>query len=199
MRKKGLSKALLSLGSLLSLMPAQVWADFIIKFTDSGQVTVHRYVEEGQTIKIYTPQGVISFRKDDVERITPVDANLNAMTPLEAVSATPAPSAQSSTLVPSDKQGTTDTGKATKTEGGDTIGASDATATELKRIDGQYQNITQQFDELWKKHAEDVDSGVADEVLTENRRQLEELSRARHKLVEDARQVAPDNLPDWAQ
>ncbi len=198
MCKRLLSLAVPILGAVFSFVPAQAWADFIIQFTDRSQVTVRHYVEEGQTIKIYTPHGVIGFRKDDVKQITPVDATPNVMTPLETVSVTPSPAMQSSASVPSAGQKTTDTSAAAK-EGRAPAGASDTTTTGLERVEGQYQNITQQFDELWKKHLEDVDSGASDEVLTENRRQLEELSRERHKLVEEARRAAPDDLPDWAQ
>ena len=85
MDKRLFSHLILGFGLLLSLLPIKAWADFTIEFTDGHQVTVGRYVDEGQTIKIYTPQGTIGFRKADVKRITEVDANRSASRRLETV------------------------------------------------------------------------------------------------------------------
>jgi hypothetical protein len=189
MSKGWASLFLLSFGTVLSLaVPIQARADFVIKFTDGGQVIVHRYVEEGQTIKVYTPQGTISFRKDDVARITEVDVSQSMSTPLESVSA----ASPSSTDVE-------DSNKTTKPEEAKTARASDTSSAAIERIDSQYQEIEQEFNKLWEKDVQDVNSGASEEVLTENRNKLNELSNERRKLVNDARQVAPDNLPTWAQ
>ena len=59
-------RAILGWGLSLLLLPVKAWADFVIEFTAGRQVTVRRYVDEGQTIKVYTPQGTIGFRKDDI-------------------------------------------------------------------------------------------------------------------------------------
>ena len=85
MDKRLFSHLILGFSLLLSLLPIKTWADFIIEFTDGHQVTVGRYVDEGQTIKIYTPQGTIGFRKADVKRITEVGANQSASRRLETV------------------------------------------------------------------------------------------------------------------
>ncbi len=200
MSKRWTSLFLLSFGTVLYLAePIQARADFIIKFTDSGQVIVHRYVEEGQTIKVYTPQGTISFRKDDVARITEVDASQSMSVPLENVSAVFTPSAKMSTPAPSGSQNMTDSDKTTKPEGGNTTGTTDTSTTTLERLDGEYQEVKQEFDRLWEKHLQDVDSGTSEEVLAENRNRLTQLSNEQHKLVDDARRAAPDNLPTWAQ
>lgn len=189
MSKRWASLFLLSFGTVLPLaVPTQARADFIIKFTDSGQVIVRRYVEEGQTIKVYTPQGTISFRKDDVTDITEMDASQSMSTPLEFV-LTASPSST----------GAEDFDKTTKPEGGNTTGTTDTSTTTLERLDGEYQEVKQEFDRLWEKHLQDVDSGASEEMLAENRNRLTQLSNERHKLVKDARQVAPDNLPTWAQ
>ena len=200
MDKRLLSLLLLSFAiGLFWLVPTQARADFIIKFTDRGQVTVHRYMEEGQTIKIYTPQGVIGFRRKDVEQIIAVDTSHSMSTPLETVSATLAPLGQESVSVPLGGQKTTDGDKATKTEGGSTAGASGAAATAAERIDDQYQEVEQEFTKLWEKHVQDVDSGASEEVLAENRQKLNQLSNERHKVIDDARRATPDDLPTWAQ
>src|SRR5216684_430485 len=95
MSKRWTSLSLLSFSSGLSLLVlTQAQADFIIKFTDGGQVIVHRYAEEGQTIKVYTPQGTISFRKDEVSSIIEMGASQSMSVPLETVSAVSAPSAE---------------------------------------------------------------------------------------------------------
>jgi hypothetical protein len=173
---------------VLSLAPTQVRADFLIQFADNGRVAVHRYVEEGQAIKIYTPQGTISFRKDEVEHITEVDASQSMGTPLEAVSTV----STSSTDVK-------DSDKTTKPEEGKTAGASGTSSAAIERIDGQYQEVEQEFNKLWEKHMQDVNSGASEEVLSENRDKLNQLSNERHKLVDDARRAVPDDLPAWAQ
>ncbi len=200
MSKRWASLFLLSFGPVLSLaVPIQARADFIIKFTDSGQVIVRRYVEEGQTIKIYTPHGVIGFRKDDVARITEVDASQSLNMPLETVSVVSPPSVEMSATTPSESQHMTDSDKTTKPEGGNTTGTTDASTTTLERLDGEYQEVKQEFDRLWEKHLQDVDSGTSEEVLAENRNRLTQLSNEQHKLVDDARRAAPDDLPTWAQ
>jgi hypothetical protein len=189
MRKRWTSLFLLSFSSGFFLVVlTQARADFVIKFTDGGQVTVHRYVEEGQSIKVYTPQGTISFRKDEVERITEVDAGKSMSTPLEAVS-----------TVSTSSTDAKDSNKTIKPEEGKTAGASDTSSAAIERIDGQYQEVEQEFNKLWEKHVQDVDSGASEEVLSENRDKLNQLSNERHKLVEDARRAVPDELPAWAQ
>ena len=200
MNKRWASLFLLGSGAVLSLaVPIQAQADFIIKFTDGGQVIVHRYAEEGQTIKIYTPQGTISFRKDEVESIAEVDASQSMSTPLETLSAVSLPAAKMSVPAPSESQHIEDSDKTSKPEGGNTTGTADTSTTTLEKLDGEYQEVKQEFDRLWEKHVQDVNSGASEEVLTENRNRLSQLSDEQHKLVNDARRAVPDNLPTWAQ
>ncbi len=200
MSKRWASLFLLGFGIGLSLLVlTQARADFIIKFTDGGQVIVHRYAEEGQTIKVYTPQGTISFRKDEVERITEVDANKSISTPLETVSAISPLSAQASTPTPSESQHMEDSDKTAKPEGGNTTGTADTSTTAVERLDGEYQEVEHEINQLWEKHLQDVASGASEEVLSENRNRLNQLSNERHKVVDDVRRAAPDDLPTWAQ
>lgn len=200
MDKRLPSLFLLSLGTVLSLaVSIQARADFIIKFTDSGQVLVHRYVEEGQTIKVYTSQGTISFRKDDVKQITEVDAGYGMSIPLETISVTLSPSEQASAPTSSGSQGMTDAGKTAKTGKEDTTGASDTVAAEVERINDRYQEVEQEFNKLWGKHVQDINSGTSEGILADEVRRLDELDRERHKLVKDARRAVPDELPTWAQ
>ena len=200
MGKRLFSLLLLSFAiGLFGVVPTPARADFIIKFTDSGQVTVHRYVEEGRSIKIYTSQGTIGFRKDDVEHIIEVDASQSMSTPLEAVTTVSTPSPERSSLAPSESENAKNSDKTTKPEEEKTDGTSDSPTAAMERIDGQYQEVEQEFDRLWEKHLQDVDSRASEEVLAENRNRLNQLSNERHKLVENARRAAPDDLPTWAQ
>src|SRR6266852_2164533 len=146
MSKRWTSLSLLSFSSGLSLLVlTQARADFTIKFTDGGQVIVHRYTEEGQTIKIYTPQGTISFRKDEVEHITEVDASQSMGTPLETVSAVSTPSAEMSAPARSESQNITNSDKITKPEGGNAIGTTGASTTTMERLDGEHQEVEQEI------------------------------------------------------
>src|SRR5262249_16622247 len=187
MTKGRASLFMASFGTALFLaMPVQVRADFVMKFTDRRQVVGQRYVEEGQVIKIYTPYGTISFRKDDVERVMEVDSSLSIRTPLEVVTTTSMTDVKNS-------------GQITKPEKGKTAGANDTAAAAVERIEGQNQEIEQEFNKLWEKDVQETGCGASEEVLAENRDKLNQLSDERRKLVEEARQVAPDNLPTWAQ
>src|SRR6266540_6572765 len=192
------SLTILSLVTLLSLLSTQVRADFLIRFVGSGQVTVRKYVEEGQTIKVYTPQGVISFRKDEVSSITEVSASRSMSLPLETVSAVSAPSAKMPATAPSGSQNVTNSNKTTKPEGGNTTGTADTSAIIVEKLEIEYQGVKQEFDSLWEKHVQDVNSGASEEVLTENRNRLSQLSNEQHNLVNDARRAVPDDLPIWA-
>lgn len=199
MSRKVFSAILLNSWVLLSLALTPTWGDYIIHFTDGGRVTVHRYVEEGQSIKIYTPQGTISFRKDTIARISEVDSSQSLSTPLETLSAVSGPTAQVSTPGPLDSQNTTDSDKTPKPEGGHTTETTDASTTPTERLESGYQEVEQEFNKLWEKHLQDVDSGASEEVLTENRNRLSQLSNERDKLIKDARRAVPDSLPTWAR
>lgn len=201
MDKKASYHTILGLGLLLSLPPVTARADFIIEFTDGRHVTVGRYVDEEQTIRVYTPWGVIGFRKEDVKRITEADTNQSMDTPLEMVRVRPSVPTQASSPDPlGDKEkaevlGSADkAGKERAAEGGK------ATEAEREHIDQQYQDSTEEFNELWKEHIEKISSGIPETALQENLRKLDELDRERRELIRAARQqVDPDNLPTWAQ
>jgi hypothetical protein len=178
-------RPLLGLGMLVFLLPVQAGADFLIEFTDGCRITVRQYVEEAQTIKIYTPRGAIGFRKADVKQIMAVSANQNVRAPLEAVRGQTTPLAQGAVGALSEGEKTQEAGKSIKTE--------------REHIEQHYQDVARQIAEVWGKHMRDVDAGAAKEVLAENRRRLDALNREQHKVVEAVRRVDPDNLPAWAQ
>jgi hypothetical protein len=71
--RKVLYRTILGFGAALTLLPVGARADVIIEFTDGHQMIVSQYLDEGQTIRIYTPQGVVGLNKDEVRRITAVD------------------------------------------------------------------------------------------------------------------------------
>jgi hypothetical protein len=135
--------------ALLGLTPAR--ADFLIKFTDGGQVIVHRYVEEGQSINVYTPQGTIRFRKGEVSSITEIGASQILSVPLETVSAVSAPSAEVSAPGPLESQKTTNSEKLPKPEGGNTTETASTAAATLERLDGEYQEVQQEFNRFCRK------------------------------------------------
>jgi len=199
MDKKLFSHLILGFGLLLSLLPIKAWADFTIEFTDGHQVTVGRYVDEGQTIKIYTPQGTIGFRKADVKRITEVDANQSASRRLETVTNRSSSPTQASVQDPSEGKETAEASGKTN-EPGQEKAAAEGGATEAERehVNEQYQDVDQQIDAAWKKHVSDMDSGASEEVLTEDRQRLDELNQERHNLIKAARQASPDDPPGWA-
>jgi len=100
---------------------------------------------------------------------------------------------------PSGSQNVTNSNKTTKPEGGNTTGTADTSAIIVEKLEIEYQGVKQEFDSLWEKHVQDVDSGASEEVLTENRNRLSQLSNEQHNLVNDARRAVPDDLPIWAQ
>src|SRR5581483_7018256 len=188
MRKQFLSSVGLSIGMILPLLSVSAArADFLIEFVDGHQVMVHRYVDEGQTIKIYTPRGSIGFPKEDVELITEGKAHQGANIPLEADLGRPL--AGSGAHVSEMKKAAAD--KLSNTDER-AIGQWRAVnRADLKRIEAQYQDVSRQTDALWEKHVQDLESGAPEGTLTENRRKLQELDRTWHKLVETARRGDP--------
>ena len=188
------------LGTLLFLLPLKAQADFIIEFTDGRQVTVGQYVDEGRTIKIYTPQGAIGFRKDDVKRISEVGVNQGTGTALETVTVRSAVPTPTSTPGPAKGKGSAEAaGKTDKAGQGKTAGESKLTGADLERMGERYQDVSQTYNEAWKKHSQDVHSGASDEVLTENRHRLMELDQERKALKKEIRQANPDSLPPWVR
>ena len=180
--------------STLSLTPLFAQADFIIEFLDGRKVTVAHYFEEGQTIKIYTPQGTIGFPKAGVKRIVSVDENTGAEIPLEA-SLGHHPAATSSST--EEKNPTLEKAR-TKTGPGEKARRKDPKA-EREELTEQYHDVAKQMETLWSKHLQDVEHGAPIETLEENRRQLGLLNQQRHKLIQSARQGDLEGVPDWAQ
>ena len=195
MQKGILSQTFLGLGAVLVLVPTRVRADFLIQFVDNARVAVHRYVEEGQAIKVYTPQGAISFPREDVASITEIDTNRSMILPLETVSASLFPVGQESAPTASEGQGTPDRDKVT----GEMTAAKDNTAAKVARLNTAYKDVEQQINELLTKHSHDMELGASEETLAEDSQRLDELNNERHKLIADVRQTVPDDLPAWAQ
>jgi hypothetical protein len=206
--KKLFCNTLLDFGLLLLLLPITVRADFILEFTDGRKVTVGRYVEEGQTIKIYNALGAISFRKADVKRITEIDAKQSANTRLETVSTKSSSSASSL----SSPQGSAPASLESKEAPGAVGTASDETKVEKvvegrkaveaerERIDEEYKEVSTQMRTVWNKSLRDTEAGAPLEVQIENGRRLSELNQQRGQLIDAARKAnPPDQIPDWAQ
>lgn len=181
-------------GAALLLTPLRAQADFIIEFLDGRKVTVAHYFEEGETIKIYTPQGTIGFPKSGVKRIVSVDANTGVEIPLEASLGhhSAAASASAEEKNPTMEKARSKTGSAEKARHRDL-------KAEREELTEQYHDVAKQMDTLWGKHLQDVEHGAPIETLEENRRQLGVLNQQRHKLIQSARQGDLEGTPDWAQ
>lgn len=198
--KKILYRTVLGFGILLPLLPFQAKADFVIQFTDNRQVTVGRYVEEGKTVKVYTPHGTIGFPKADIERISAVPAGQGMRTRLEMVSARATVPAQAFSPGRSARQKITrKAGKADRAGQKNTTPEPTFTAADIERLDTQYADVAQQLRELWEKDLQDVEAGYPEEILLENRRQMNELNKERHALIRTMREASPDDLPRWAR
>jgi hypothetical protein len=194
------SRALLGVSVSLALLPGSTGADFSIEFTDGQRVTVSQYVDEGQTLKIYTPQGAIAFRKDDVKRITEVGITQSTDTPLDTATARPAaplPVPTSDSSAGLEPPPAPDKAQAAGKER--VAGGSPLTEADLEGIETHYQDVSRRYSELWQKHRQDFHAGAAAEELAENRRQLLRLDQERKALKEKVRQGRPDELPAWAQ
>ncbi|MEW6300421.1 MAG: hypothetical protein AB1671_22235 [Thermodesulfobacteriota bacterium] len=196
MRRVLLSRFVFGLGVMLPLLPAKGSAEFVIQFTDGRQVTVGQYVQEGETVKIYTSHGVIGFRKKDIRSIAEIDASRSMGTPLEnqiGQSAAIAPNSRSDSLEKPQRENL----RSRKIEGQETEPGK--AADDIERMDEEYQSVTRRLNEVWEKHLRDVDSGASADILAQNRRELDELNLERHKLIKAARQASPDDLPTWAR
>ena len=202
MGKKLLSNFTVGLIGLLPLLVFEARADFLIEFADGRKVTVGHYVEEGQTIKIYTLQGTIGFRKEDVKHITEISTTQSTNTPLETMAGRPSSTTQEPKSTLSRKQNAQET--ADKAEGAGSEkqkpGEHKLTEADVEQIDQHYQDVNQRYKSLWEKHKQEVRSGASNEELAENRRQLLELDGERMTLKKQVRQQAdPDDFPVWAQ
>lgn len=211
MGKKYWSYSLLGVGLLLILGPTVARADFLVELTSGRQVTVSHYVDEGDTLKIHTPTGVIGFRKTDVKQITEVGAGQGTNVPLE--SATPQASSATQTRAsdpshaavskPSGQQGQKEmvpvSGGADAAGGEERASGGQDPRVTVERLGKQYRKTTLQHDNLWQKHRRDLDNGASAETLAANRQKLEKLDQERLRLIKDTRRANPDKLPAWAQ
>jgi hypothetical protein len=67
-------------------------AKFILEFTNGRKMTVSNYEEIGQNVKVYTPNGSFSFRKEDIVHIS--DLRQPRPTPPAQPAAAPHPTTQ---------------------------------------------------------------------------------------------------------
>jgi hypothetical protein len=197
---KFLHRHVLSFAALLVLLPLRAGADFRLEFTDGSHVTVRQYVEDKETIVVYTQHGTIGFRKADIRKILEVDAADTGTVPLDTLSEQRSSGSENSEQSSFHQtQATPKSGKGaavnqdTPTKAG--VGAEPA----LGQLKKKYANTAGEIDTLWEKHLHDVDSGASQETLAENRRQLDVLGQKRHTLLKAVREVTPQDLPDWAR
>jgi hypothetical protein len=190
---------------MLLILPAtQAWADFIIEFTDGRKVTVGRYVEEGETLKIYSTVGVIGFRKSDVKRITEVAANQSVGSRLEVMSvrqpAAEGAKTSDASAVPSAQEKAADASKGTEIAPEKATEQAKATEGERQRIEEEYEQVSGQMRTIWDKDVQDRESGAAKGVLIENGRKLSEMNNRKRELIEAAHKAnPPGEVPAWAQ
>jgi hypothetical protein len=57
------------LGVILLCLRDSADATSVLEFTDGRKITVSNYKEIGQSVRVYTPNGSFSFRKEDIARI----------------------------------------------------------------------------------------------------------------------------------
>ncbi len=191
--------------SVCVLFPISVRAEYVIELANKREVTTRRYVDEGQTIKIYTDYGAISFRKADVRRITQVSVDGTLKLPLESIarrSSSPEPSASRNppTNLPARNKklketDTTNTGQ--KKNPAEEHSLSEA---DLARLDEQYYDVDQHFDTLWQEYRQQVRAKVPAQELAKYNQQLFKLDQTRQALKKKVRrQTDPNTLPAWAQ
>ena len=68
-----------------------------------------------------------------------------------------------------------------------------------KEAEEKYQEVQQQHAALWEKHLQDVNQNAPEEVLMENRRQMNALDKRRYELIEAGRAGNSGVLPEWGQ
>lgn len=187
--------------SVCVLFPMSVHAEYVIELANKREVTTRRYVDEGQTIKIYTDYGAISFRKADVRRITKVDGDGTLNIPLESIarhSSSPEPSASPKLPARNKKLKGTDTANTgQKKNPAEERRLSEA---DLARLDEQYYDVDQRFDTLWQEYRQQVRARVPAQELAKYNQQLFKLDQTRQTLKKKVRrQTDPNMLPAWAQ
>jgi hypothetical protein len=202
MNKKIRSAAVFSFSVVVASLPTLAQADFIIEFMDGRTVTVGRYFEERQTIKIYSASGTIGFSKVDIKRITEVQAKQSKQPRLETVSTRPAQgetaSSERAEDVKKEEAGSSDTGTADKPHT-QTEGKGASAEAKLEAMGQRYQEVTHSLNTRWQSHSEKMKSGASPEEISESRKQLLEVEDERQELLKAASKVDPDRRPAWAQ
>jgi hypothetical protein len=200
MRREFLLAHILSFATLLGLIPLRAWADFILEFTDGNHVVVRQYVEDRETISIYTQRGTIGFRKEDIRRIVEVDAvhpgtllldTLTEHRPSGSKNGTQSSSHSSPATAKFREDSNPHRNIPTRARTGK--------QAELGQLEKQYTSVAEEIDTVWEKHMNDVAGGASQETLAENRRQLNALSKKRYTLLKSVRETAPHGLPDWVR
>src|SRR5215470_7999525 len=69
------------LSASLFLLPVSAHAKFIIEFADGHNMTVANYEESGDSVKVYTSLGSFAFQKNDIVKITDLDAGKKVKKP----------------------------------------------------------------------------------------------------------------------
>ncbi len=187
--------------SVCVLFPMSVHAEYVIELANKREVTTRRYVDEGQTIKIYTDYGAISFRKADVRRITQVSADGTLNIPLESIarrSRGPEPSDSLNPPAQNKKLKETDTANTgQKKNPAEEHSLSEA---DLVRLEEEYYDVDQRFDILWQEYRQQVRARVPAQELAKYNQSLFKLDQTRQALKKKVRrQTDPNTLPAWAQ
>jgi hypothetical protein len=174
-------------------------AAYVIEFTNGHKVTVSSFVHEGGEIKVYTAQGTVRFRAEDVLAIRPAGAGEG--TTLEAVWASPPARPGASLGDPTGDPARTDShGQADRErQGPEASGRSDA-PPRPQVIEAEYREVAQRIDEKWQQLMRKVGAGASEDELAATRRELDELGAERHRLIEAIREAQPEeDLPPWAR
>ncbi len=191
--------------SICVLFPMSVHAEYVIELANKREVTTRRYVDEGQTIKIYTDYGAISFRKADVRRITQVSADGTLNIPLESIARRsrgpePSDSRNPPTNLPAQNKKLKGIDTAKTGQKKNPAEAHRLSEADLARLDEQYYDVDQRFDTLWQEYRQQVRAKVPAQELAKYNQQLFKLDQTRQALKKKVRrQTDPNTLPVWAQ
>ena len=179
----------------------QVQAEYVIALANKREVTTRRYVDEGQTIKIYTDYGAISFRKADVRRITEVsgDQTLN-IPPKSIVRRSSGPEPSDALNLPTQNKKMKGTDRANMGQKKNQAEENRLSEADLARLDEQYYDVDQRFDTLWQEYRHQVRTRVPTQELAKYNQQPFKLDQTWQALKKKVRrQTDPNTLPVWAQ
>ncbi len=188
----------LQCSAMLFLLPLPAWADFIIELRDGRQVIVRHYVEEAETIRIYTAYGTIGFRRVDVKQISQVEGNIRLLLlPLEQEMSRPGVPAQADRTAESEeaqRQAAAEGSAEGQKEG---AGKKSLSPAEIEQIDQDYQLTDRTYEGLSEKYTQ-AGSGASNEELEEYQRELSALDEERQTLRKKVREEAnPQDFPAW--